>query len=286
MPERDTQENSYKYGYHVVAFIDVLGQRAQLAKLSDLKPTTSRDDTRWQTLQEGAHQVQVVRSAFATSFEAAQAAPSHEVPEVHREFALRLRRFKYSQMGFSDTVVISVPIHQETDSFAVAATGLYATLYSMAAVMLIALGRGIPLRAGIDAGTGMIGMLDNDEVYGPVFLSAYALENSKAEYPRAVVGEGLLNYLDSLEKLPGTHPGVGHGDLAARRAADCRELLCNAPDDKRTMLHILSSVITKSVRPHTARAWVHEEYESHRAAGNDKLTERYRRLLDYFDAYE
>ena len=46
-------------------------------------------------------------------------------------------------------------------------------------MMLISLGNGIPLRAGLDVGLGLRGMFPN-EVYGPVSVSSYRLESEIA----------------------------------------------------------------------------------------------------------
>ena len=282
MPDDDPIGNDRVYGFHVVAFIDLLGQQASLERLQGLEPTTNRRDPRWRVLDEGADQVQLLRLAFIQAFEGAQGPPSDDVPEVYRKRLHNLRQFKYSLRVFSDCVVISVPIHQEPpSSLAVAAMGLFATLYSVAAVMLIGLGHGIPARAGIDVGPGLTGALD-DEVYGPVFLNAYRLESEKAEYPRAVIGKGLLAYLDALDRLQ-PEPD-GERALAAQLARDCREkMLCAAPDDGLTMLHFLSPFMAIESKP--AREWVCKQYQSHRENRNEKLEERYRRLMEYFDKY-
>ena len=283
MKAHETIMNDRVYGFHVVAFIDLLGQRARLEGLQGLEPTTHNTDPRWRVLDEGADQVQLLRQAFIQAFEEAQAPASRDVPEAYRERPHNFRRFKYSLRVFSDSVVISVPIHQDPlSSLAVAATGLFATLYSVAAVMLIGLGQGIPARAGIDVGPGLTGAFD-DEVYGPVFLSAYRLESEKAEYPRAVVGKGLLVYLDALERLQ--QEADRELALAARLALDCKEkLLCVAPDDGLTMLHFLSPFVAIDSNP--AREWVRQRHQSYEEHHDEKLAERYGRLMTYFDKYK
>ena len=61
-----------------------------------------------------------------------------------------------------------------------------------------------------------------------------------------------------------------------------------APDDGLPMLHLLSpsvlhtAELTKSAT--VAYEWVKRELERHQHAGNDKLTGRYLRLLQYFNA--
>ena len=126
--------------------------------------------------------------------------------------------------------------------------------------------------------------LNQDEAYGPAAICAYHLESSFAEYPRVVVGEGVVKYLEYLEHLPQTSStNVGTLDVAR----SCRELLCKAPDDGRVMLHMLSPAILGlgpawSEPAQSAYEWAKEELRAHRVSGDTKLEDRYRRLLLYF----
>jgi hypothetical protein len=143
---------------------------------------------------------------------------------------------------------------------------------------------GVPLRGGVDVERG-IDLFPN-EVYGPAAINAYTLESRVAEYPRIVVGDGLLQYLDYLEGLPSQGPGR---DIAAMRAAHCRRLICRAPDDGRSMLHMLEPAFLDLAKfADTATAayeWVRQQPEVHSRHDNAKLESRYLRLLQYFHAH-
>ena len=119
--------------------------------------------------------------------------------------------------------------------------------------------------------------------YGPVTVSAHRLESTVAEYPRAVLGHGVLQYLHALEHAPQSSPDRA---FAAGIAADCTKLICEAPDDRQPMLHFLSPALLGPpdldplLHNYDAKAykWVKDEQDKHTAAGDEKLRERYQRL--------
>lgn len=186
---------------------------------------------------------------------------------------------------FSDTVVIFLPLFRdEQHGFAKAAESLWAALMSVANLMLISLAAGTPLRAGIDVGNGLD--VSDNEVYGPVLVRAYRLESKIAEYPRAVIGDGLLRYLRFLEQQANDPtPWTGH---AAERAAACKKLICTDPAGVH-MLHILAPEVLASGPNHRelppkALHWITQELAIHEAAHDKVLMLRYRRLIEYFAA--
>jgi hypothetical protein len=57
--------------------------------------------------------------------------------------------------------------------------------------------------------------------------SAYALESTVAEFPRLVIGRGLLNYLTFIEHLETAEPLDA---FAAHMARDCRQFIVSSDD--------------------------------------------------------
>jgi hypothetical protein len=94
----------------------------------------------------------------------------------------------------SDSFIISVPLEEQRQHSYTAARGVFAALHGIAGIALIALAEGSPLRGGIDVGLAI--NLRSDESYGPVLRSAYRLE-SRADYPRVLIGLSLIEYLES-----------------------------------------------------------------------------------------
>jgi hypothetical protein len=280
-------DRTVHYGYFLVAFVDLLGQQEELAKLTALPHTPASRPAVEQVLRRTAGRVVKTRRAFGNFFQTAAAnrqSLADLTPDQVREYN-RMRTLTFHQIGFSDSFVISVPL-RDTQEFgsATAALGAWAALYGLTGMSLASLAEGVPLRAGIDVERG-VDIFPN-EVYGPALLNAYQLESKVAQYPRSVIGEGVLRYLDYLEGLPVTNRWSA---VATDLAPQCRRLICQAPDDGRHMLHMLSPDILalgeKFTEPASvANKWARQERQRFEQEGNDKLAGYYARLVKYFDA--
>lgn len=244
-------------------------------------------------MRDAASLVRNVRNSFAEYFrlrpDPYPASLAHLPPEGREEFA-QTQHLKVFQTGFSDSFVIGIPLtpHRREDEPAVLArvvNDLHNALLALAYLSLEALRQGIPLRGGVDIGLG-VEMFPN-EVYGPALLSAYRLESQVAEYPRAAIGETLLEYLSFLERQP---QDVPLNQFTASMVPHCRRLICPSPDDGWPMLHFLSPVVMAApgdvvTARHQAEAWVKDQAVRYRAERNSKLFTRYVRLIRYFQAY-
>ena len=125
-------------------------------------PTDSRDMIR-EGLRASAGKVKLIRDTLTKWFDLLmKQPPPGNMPTGVRNHVWKLRSFPYGIMGFADSVVISVPLE---DDAVMRANRLFIVLSSIARMMLISLGNGIPLRAGLDVGLGLRGMFPN-EVYG------------------------------------------------------------------------------------------------------------------------
>ena len=251
------------YCKHVVAFIDHLGQRARLRRLDSLVNPYDAPDEVQAALKDGAGRVKLARDHFTKWFTALEAQPPTR--DIHP--------LAHDIIGFSDSIAISAPVSGAIDA-EMAASRLHVFLFSIAAMMLTCLANTTPLRAGIDVGDGLRGMFPR-EVYGPVTVSAYDLENKYAKYPRAAIGCGLMRYLDFLESED------PHARLAVQ---DCRALICEDQTDESPMLHVLSKVVVERLNmvPRDAYRWATQQQERFVSCGDDKLAAYYKRLVDYF----
>jgi hypothetical protein len=275
------------YGYFLVAFVDLLGQQEELAKLAALPHTPESRLAVEQGIRRTAARVVKTRKAFGDFFRIAatnRQSLAGLTPAQVTEYN-RMRSLTFHQIGFSDSFVISVPLTETTEfGAATAALGVWATLYGLTGMSLASLAEGVPLRAGIDVERGMD--IFANEVYGPALMNAYKLECKVAQYPRSVVGDGLMRYLDYLEGLPQINRwSMVPKDLAPQ----CRRLICPAPDDGLHMLHMLSGDILalgeKFTEPASvANKWARQEHQRFEQEGNDKLTGYYARLVRYFEA--
>lgn len=274
---------------HLVAIVDLLGQSNALLELRHLPRTEEEKTAVIEVLRKSIGRVNAVRKSFE-NFLNGLVTPTpailNSIPEQLRQEFLRLRHTEIQRRWFSDTLVLSVCLREDSGVAPVsAANGVWGTLFGLAGMSLIAMTGGIPLRGGVDVGLGL-DLFDN-EVYGPVLVNAHDLECRVAEYPRIAVSPNLLSYLDHLESAV-THADTNGGKIAAGIAARARRLICRAPDDGQLMLNVLAPELLES-SPQLrewyprAHAWVRSQVVRYEAEQNSKLHGRYSRLLRYFD---
>ena len=84
------------------------------------------------------------------------------------------------------------------------------------------------------------------------------------------------------------HVDANAGPIAAGIAARARRAICKAPDDEQLMLDVLAPELLSSSPQMRdwypqAHAWVRSQVQRYEAEQNEKLRERYARLLRYFD---
>jgi hypothetical protein len=180
------ENKMYKLGHHLVAFLDVLGQRDKFRGLK--KPTTAlEEDEVREVLRQTAGFVAELRTVFQTQFEVFEAGATNM--QRHTKEPLRP-----SFTGFSDSFVTSVPLREEGYELVPVVT-VFSALSAACVVMLTALASKHPLRGGIDV--GLATEIGPGEIYGTALERAYLLECNVAKYPRLVIGDELWRYLNA-----------------------------------------------------------------------------------------
>ena len=79
-------------------------------------------------------------------------------------------------------------------------SGVYSALTSAASSFLTMLAQGQAIRGGIDVGIAV--ELSEQEIYGSALSRAYELESNTAHYPRIVLWEELVKYIQYQRALP------------------------------------------------------------------------------------
>jgi hypothetical protein len=278
-----------RLSYHLVVYIDLLGQSAHLERIRQLPTNEEEKATASDAVRNSAGRVLEIRKYFGDVILPLTTVKSEVVerlPPANRDAFVRLRSLTINQVGFSDSFVVSVPLNGDgkPEDITQSSVAVHGVLAGAAIVSLVALSRRIPLRGGIEVGIG-VDMFPN-EVYGAVLVDVHRLESQVAEYPRTAVGRGLLAYLTNLEHTADN----SSNEAAANYARDCRRFICNAPDDGWPMLHMLSPAVFE-LNPlltecrASAHDWVREQVTRHAKEQNEKLFRRYTRLARYFDEY-
>jgi hypothetical protein len=99
-----------------------------------------------------------------------------------------------NQQRWSDGVLIFSPISEVNKASMMG--NVFCLLLSSGFHVLFSLAEGFAIRGGIEI--GWASELKPCELYGPAVVAAYELESEIAQYPRIVVGQQLMQYINGL----------------------------------------------------------------------------------------
>lgn len=197
----DPDRSTALFGYYFVAAIDVLGQKRALQQFKDLPSTIEEKNDFVRVAKHTFGVVEGIRQSFKLFYGVYSNTKRDFNVDLTAEQEKHYRRMrrcgKLIFHGFSDTFFTFVPLGSETYFEATAAiNGVTAGLKACSATMLHALAAGHALRGGIEAGLGA--ELKDGDIYGPGLSNAHYLESKVAQYPRIVIGNELVDYLNDL----------------------------------------------------------------------------------------
>jgi len=272
------EKRMYKLGHHLVAFLDVLGQRDKFRGLK--KPTNAQEESEVkEVLRQTAGFVAELRTVFQTQF------------EVFEAGAMNMRRhtkepLRPSFTGFSDSFVTSVPLREEGSELVPIVT-VFSALSAACVVMLTALASKHPLRGGIDV--GLATEIGPSEIYGTALERAYLLECRIAKYPRLVIGDELWRYLNAaLAHFESQTTPVSKAVTAI--VTKTMQMIATDKDGQR-ILDYLGPVVVENAGPDHGRLMIQPAYDFVLAEqkrmltkGDPELIGRYVLLRSYFES--
>ena len=219
--------DDFLFQNYLVVFVDHLGQREALRKITGI-PTTEPDKQKFiEDAKESIGKVIQIRDSFKIYYDSASEYTPDEklVPPEHRdEFHAALKRAPVSYYGISDAMIIAVPL-MSTDENCAAINGIHDALVATCGISLLSLSVHVPMRAGLDVGVAT--QIDDRDIYGPALESAYYIESNVAEYPRLVVGKELISYLLWVENQKCL---TRIGEVAKETAKFCRQMVIQDSD--------------------------------------------------------
>jgi hypothetical protein len=272
------ENKTFTLGYHLVAFVDVLGQREKFRQLA--LPETSEDHAKvGQVLQDTAGFVSALREMFQKQFEAFERGIVSGPLQIQHSVRPRF-------VGFSDSFVASVPLRNDSGNLVPIIT-VFSALYGASTIMLTSLAKKHALRGGIDV--GLATELGPTEIYGTALERAYVLERDHARYPRVVVGIELWNYLSlALVEFENDQSASAR---ATKAIVQKMTQLISTDDDGQRILDYLGPVLASLMKPaevevmvKPAYDFVVSEHERFLSNGDSKLSERYGLLRRYFES--
>jgi len=274
------------FQYYLVVFLDHLGQRQILRQIADLPTNDDEKHEFISLMKETLGRVSVLRDSFKEFFDGAKNYKTNVnlvPPEFREEFVASQKSEAYFY-GMSDSVIIAVPL-MGTDENCTAINGVYSAFAATCGIGLLSLSAKVVIRGGLDVGVATT--IDDKEIYGPGFERAYYIESQLAEYPRFVLGRGLINYIMGVESQ---QCSSRLGLVAKEIAQFCKKMIIR-DSDGRYILDFLGakakevageSIDSKIVK--NALDFVKSQYEQFSKENNEKLASRYYRLLRYFNS--
>lgn len=264
--------------HYLVAFIDLLGQKEELLKLKKLPDKENKEE-----LQHFEEQFKKTYGRAKTLYNAIDGFLKNLYDPAKRPFSSILFTNEVKYKRFADGIAIHLPLMDKGDNIPL--EGVNGILLACASAIISFLEQGIPLRGGIDVDLGF--EIDEDDVYGPSVVKAYTLENKIAQYPRIVVGEGLIDYLnyaslingqDYREKL-NQQMAEKSLDLIVRDTDGYHIIDYMGPGFQEATNHVLEFQVFLNIYKH-----VKEEQIKWKEKKDSKLAFRYMLMLNYIES--
>ncbi|HYA39751.1 MAG TPA: hypothetical protein VEF34_00475 [Syntrophobacteraceae bacterium] len=280
------REQEKKYiAWHVVAFLDLLGQQDKLREINALPNVQNEEEVTAfkQKIDVIYKPFLALKTFFKDSIEPFikggmdDAAFSPQEQRLLQEF----RSTPISYRRFSDSLIVNLPLRSTLGKFPCHA--IYGVLVATATTFLSCLANSWAIRGGIDVGLAID--VDDGEIYGPALARAYTLESRIAQYPRIVIGDELIRFL---RVISAQHALTGEDKAHTGFAMKSLNLLI-VDDDGYTILDWLGRDI-REVFQHqpelvlSAYHFIIQESNKHKDNRDSKLGFRYTLLRDYVES--
>lgn len=264
---------------YAVAFVDLLGQRDDMRQ-HQILPDEKAEAIR--IVKESVGKVAGMHNLFQSFYDSFEGVPvffDSLSPELRAQLPAMNQGQLHTQR-FSDGLVVYASLANANDQSPI--NSVFGLISAAGSLALIHLAAKRPVRIGIDIGWGI--ELQPGELYGAALAHAYELESQVAQWPRVVVGEGLLGYLESScnsvdESL--------NGDYLRAMANECLSRITEDLDGT-TIIDFAGEAFLRNASEELARdaiadakQYVDEQLEKWSAQGNAILAGRYQCLRRY-----
>lgn len=280
------------YNY-CIGFIDLLGQREEY-KDEGLLPQFASEEERKAFNQKIKSTIGAIFSLQkdAESMIKVSSTPNPErkktvPPEIHDTYD-KMMQTRIKSQRWSDGLVffaclgdpdIKCPVNGPFNLFGLAGS-----------MCLLGLAKKRPIRGAIDIAWGV--ELHNGELYGAAVAKAYELESYVAQYPRIVVSDRTIDFLEAHHKNMDNNI---YSKCNRQLAEMCLNMIAEDVDGN-FIIHYLGDsfreYISKDLHNdlyNKAIGFINSQFENHRRLKynkeSNKLSFRYSHLLSYFTAH-
>jgi len=273
--------------WYLVVFVDILGQTQLLRQMKGLPDKT--DPNQMQEfealLKETVGIIKHFRDLFHSYFkgESGYSSDLSGLTSDQKKLYAELKQSNplHSHM-FSDFIALFISLRDDKNK--VPMNGVYSALTAAASSILMMLAGGHAIRGGIDIGVGV--EFEKGEIYGAAIARAYELESKIAIYPRIVLGDEIIRYIQFQQALP-------DDDLFTSMNKNLADICCELitiDDDGYPFLDYLGKGFQRYIAAgldsqivEMAYNFVVQESERYRKSRHSKLAFRYTLLRDYFE---
>ena len=288
-------DNNNIYGYNILAFLDIMGQKEVLSKMDGVLEKEHCADEIKPLVKSTVGVIRFFRKSFRDFLENCfQPTFTPLVYSEDRDIFDNMRSgtdFKF--MNMSDAVVIWAPVCGLKDvGYPKTIRTLWAMLQSVVGIVPLLLASGYSIRGGIDLEGGVSIDENGTDIYGPVLRRAYHLESVEAQYPRILIGEGVDNYLNHISNMHFENPMTEKYSKALVQY--CRECMTH-DDDGKLIVHFLGPALSRMIDVIPQEANYYKQVlipagnfiarSVNKYENDKKLGSRYKSLQKYFDKY-
>ena len=275
---------------YCISFIDLLGQRDEY-KGEGFLPIFKNNEDRERFFEKikrtikPIYNLQKDASDMMKSILNFEGSVREKLPLSQSEAYDQMQEVKLKQQRWSDGLVYFVNLQRGDVKCPIG--GIFYLFGTVGVLFFLGLCKKRPLRGSIDITWGV--ELHPGELYGAVVANAYELESETAQYPRIVIGERAVEYLDVNTK--NTEPDV-YNRFNTVLAKLCLDMI-GVDFDGNYILDYLGQgfkeSITKQMHDELFRRafkFVNEQLTLWKKKKNTKLSMRYNHLFSYFQGYQ
>ncbi|MCK9376036.1 MAG: hypothetical protein M0P73_07805 [Syntrophobacterales bacterium] len=278
---------------YCIGFVDLLGQREEY-KNEGLIPNFTSNQERELFNQKIKKTIVPIFALQKDAESMMETALTHNPeykkifpPELYESY-VRMRKTNVKRQRWSDGLVFFTSLGDPDIKCPL--TGIFGLFGLAGSLCFMGLARKQPIRGAIDIAWGL--ELHDGELYGAAVAKAYELESFVAQYPRIIVSERTINFLEA-------HRQNMNSDIYSqcnRQLADkCLHMLAEDVDGN-FIIHYLGDVFRECISKNLhndlyqkAIDFIQKQLEKHQRSKErvdaNKLSFRYSHLLSYFAAH-
>lgn len=267
---------------YAVAFVDLLGQKAEM--LGRHLPNDEQEAIA--LVKRSVGKIVGIQKLFESFYESHSSVTTlySQLPKHVQDQAPDMAPGELKRQFFSDGMVIYIPLGQGIIKSPI--NSIFGLLVASGLLCAAGLAAKAPVRIGIDVAWAV--EYKPGELYGSALAHAYRLESEVAKWPRVVVGEGLLGYLQHYADSPDSDIS---SQFRREMAALCRAMIAEDIDGQ-LIIHYLGPGYSKAVQSgiegdiiDRAKEFIKLQFAKWEHEGVHMLAERYRIVGQYYQEH-